>query len=226
MICVYALTGRRAGRIAARGLAREPLRAITTGAVTAIVGELRRAPAPSESTLRRYDAVIRGLAGRLPAVLPARFGTCVADPEELRLILRSRQQALRQALARVRGRAQMTVRVVSPAISAGPAEAGRHAPDGISRASGSAYLKDRADIAARAREIPGFDPVRAAVRRWVRDERVEKRSGIASVYHLVPRGSAAAYRHALERAAKEAALEIVVSGPWPAYAFTEVFDRG
>jgi hypothetical protein len=54
----------------------------------------------------------------------------------------------------------------------------------------------------------------------VRDERVEKRAGIASVYHLIPRASAEAYRATLTRAAADARLGVLLTGPWPVYAFT------
>jgi hypothetical protein len=55
----------------------------------------------------------------------------------------------------------------------------------------------------------------------VRDERIEKRAGVLTVYHLVPRASAATYRRAIERAAADADAQIVISGPWPAYAFAD-----
>jgi hypothetical protein len=54
----------------------------------------------------------------------------------------------------------------------------------------------------------------------VRDERIERQARVASIYHLIPRSSADAYRVALDRAARKAGLRMRVSGPWPAYAFT------
>jgi hypothetical protein len=100
-------------------------------------------------------------------------------------------------------------------------------PDSVRRVPrsgpGGAYLRERAAAAARERDVPGFEPVRAAVRRWVRDERVEKREGVASVYHLVPRASADSYRTAAERAGADSGLRVVVTGPFPPYAFADVF---
>jgi hypothetical protein len=230
MVCVYALTG-RAATVRATGLRGERLYGVTIGAVTAIAGNVRAAPAPAPAALRRYDAVIRELASRHAALLPVRFGTCFADPYEISYILRARQPALRAALASVRGRVQMNVRVV---IGPAPAEAGDYVRRGAERADavsgssptagshpGTAYLQARAEAAARARHVPRFDPVRIAVRRWVRDERVEKRAGVASVYHLVPRASAAAYAAAARRALIDADLKAVVTGPWAPYAFAD-----
>jgi hypothetical protein len=85
--------------------------------------------------------------------------------------------------------------------------------------TGRDYLRNRARSAAAARALPGFEPVSHAVARWVRDERVEHRGGVSSVYHLVPRSSAAAYRHAAQSAAASSSLTAIVSGPWPPYAF-------
>jgi hypothetical protein len=234
MICVYALvpSGTRQGRL--RGLRGERLRRIGHGPVTAIAGELPGTPRPSTGNLRRYDAVVRGLAARLPAVLPVRFATCVATTDELLAILDSRRREFQRALAHVRGRVQMTVRVVGADEAGRASEAGSARRDSVDppgpparRASpaprapsGAAYLRARADAIAREERISGFDPVREAVRRWVRDERVEKRAGIASVYHLIPRASAEAYRATLTRAAADARLGVLLTGPWPVYAFT------
>jgi hypothetical protein len=192
------------------GIAGERVMAVRAGRLTAVVGQVRRIPRPTPDRLRSYDAVVRALSRTAPAVLPARYGTQVREVEELSAILMSRQASLRRQLARVRNRVQMTVRVVD-------ADAPRGEPEEAPRASGTAYLRGR----AAARRVPAFDPLRVAVRRWVRDERVERRGPVATVYQLIPRGSVGAYRRALDRAAAAAGARIVVSGPWPPYAFAD-----
>lgn len=211
-LCVYALTARGAapGR-GMTGIAGERLHAVASGRLAAIVGEHRRAPKPSAAALRRYDEVLQSLWRTRPALLPVRFATCFASVEELTLVLGARQDALRRALRAVRGRAQMTVRVLQPA-----AASRQLAPPPT---TGAGFLHAR----ARERAVEGFDPVRGAVRRWVRDERVEKRERVASVYHLVPRGSVDAYRRAVARAAGRAGLRLRVTGPFPPYAFSSPF---
>lgn len=227
--CVYALTPRRPTLPPVRGVAGERLRPVTSGGVTAIVGQLRRRRAPSREALVQYEHVIRRLSTRLPSVLPARFGTCFDDLDELHSVLQSRQRMLRRSLAHVRNRAQMTMRIVGAGEARGAGKvreagrAGEASKDvGGGGERGRIYLRQRAAAAAREREIPGFDPVRAAVKRWIRDERVERRPTITSVYHLVPRGSAEAYRLAAMRAASAAGLQVVVTGPWPPYAFADL----
>ena len=74
-------------------------------------------------------------------------------------------------------------------------------------------------------QIPGAEPLRSAVKKWVRAERVERldRGRMAgSIYHLVPRRAVPNYRTALERAARTGDLTIVISGPWPPYAFAQL----
>jgi Gas vesicle synthesis protein GvpL/GvpF len=74
---------------------------------------------------------------------------------------------------------------------------------------------------ANARAIPGFEPIRGAVRRFVKDERVERRAGIVTVNHLIPRQSVPRYAAAIERAAVEQRLRLMVSGPLAPYAFAD-----
>jgi hypothetical protein len=222
ILCVYALTavGRDAQRPApkVRGLAGERLRWIRAGRVAAIAGECARRPKPSLARARRYDRVVRAIATDVTAILPARFGTCFSSVEDLERTLRAREGALRRALAAVRGRVQMIVRV--PDSSAD----GANPPRSSARAgsSGAEYLRARAADIARARHVAGFDPMRAAARRWIKDEAVEKRGRVASVYHLIPSASAAAYEEAIRRAAGEAGVRVVVTGPMPAYAFADL----
>lgn len=237
--CVYALTSAAMPPISSiTGIGRERLRTVRAGSITVIVGALRRAPGPDEATLRRFDRVVRQLFVAVPALLPVRFGTCFDTLDELTTVLRLRQASLRRAVRMVRGRAQMTVRVIAPHPEAGsrPAsprrqrtsrETGPAGPNGeggrelaASRpvTGGADYLRRRA---AQERHVPGFEPVRARVRRWVRDERVEHRAGVATIYHLVPRTAATSYRAAVTRAAAAAGLQCVVSGPWPPYAFAD-----
>jgi hypothetical protein len=84
-------------------------------------------------------------------------------------------------------------------------------------------MNERAEAAARERDVPGFDAVRQAVAAFIREERVEKHAALTTVYHLVPRSSAGAYRARIIGAATAAGLQIVVSGPWPPYAFARVW---
>lgn len=223
---VYGLVAPAPARVAVTGVAGERLRVVTVGSVSAIVGDLRRAPRATEANLRKYNRVMQALARGNPALLPVRFATEFRDLDELTLVLGSRQSAFRRLLRHVRNRAQITIRIAVAGSADRQSSVGRllpglpRDPDHTRTTTGASYLKGLAAQAARAREVPGFDPVRAAVRRWVKDERVERQSTVASVYHLIPRTSVDAYRAALDRATQKTDLRMRVSGPFPPYAFT------
>ena len=218
-VAVYALIGKAGSRVAGRGVSGERLRVVRVGAVAAIVGDVARIPAPTEAKLRAYTTLLAALAMTRQSVLPVRFGTVMQDDEELETILRLRQKTLTSQLARVRGRMQMTVRIVTEGEGGrGKGARGRGQGAGKRVSSGSEYL------ALRAREhsasaLPGFAPLNRAVARWVRDERVERRGTVATVYHLIPRAAAGRYAAAIEAAAAAEGVRLLVSGPWPPHAF-------
>jgi len=216
-LLVYAVCPRQRAGVAGAGIAGEPLALVHAAGLAAVTGELARPPKASVAALRRYDAVLRELAQELPALLPARFGTCMESAEELALVLRARDAALRAALREVRGRVQMNLRGVEP--ERGPEPPAATEQGGMGGGAGAAYLRSLALAAARERETPGLAPVRAAVTRWVRSERVERSGNIASVYHLIPRASVDAYVRAAQRAAQAEGVRVLLTGPFPAYAF-------
>src|SRR5262249_20374201 len=120
-------------------------------------------------------------------------------------------------LRQVLGRVQMTLRSVSPEHARAPTRA---TPD---LGSGRAYLQSRAAEARRSGDVPAVAPVLAAGRRRARGggraERVGRSGRVASVYHLIPRSCVDAYVSAAQRAAQGAEVRMVLTGPFPAYAF-------
>lgn len=164
---------------------------------------------PTAGALVEQHEILARLARRSQALLPARFGSLV-DEAVLRGLAARSQRALREALARTRGRRQMTIRVFgSP---------DRTIAGGDGGPTGTDYLRARRE---QLRRMPAeVRTIRMALRSLVDAERVERgRDGMrVAVYHLVGHERIAAYR------SKAAALSlephrIVVSGPWPAFAF-------
>jgi hypothetical protein len=227
---MYALVAGAGRPRRAAGIGGEPIRIVRMAGVDAAVGVLRRVPKPTVAAMRRYDEVQRELMRGYVSVLPARFGTCAASLDHLAVSIRDRRDAIRRNLRLVRGRTQMTVRVFSGSESSlnHPRTTSETVQSrftvgseyGDREAKGTEYLQRRmAEI-----QIPGAGPLRRAVSRWVRAELTERhRAGrlAGTLYHLVPRTSVPAYRQAAERAARDAGLTIVVTGPWPPYAFAE-----
>ena len=187
-------------------MAGERLRAIAFDGVMAIVGDVPRRPAASTRNLRQYAAVVESIAARMPAVLPARFGTTFDDVAELTLALQSRGATMRQRLRAVRGRTQMTIRLVSESESGDASRASRSHAAGRARVrlehratQGTQYLRQRLAVLRTAREVPELAPIRPAIRRFVKDERVERRGDVASVHHLIPRAMCRECQYSLRR---------------------------
>jgi hypothetical protein len=226
-VCVYAVVSGASGPLRGDGASGERLRRVRVSGLDLVIGHVPRMPRPTVATLKRYDAAVRRLMETHGSVLPARYGTYATTLEELAATTRDRRETLRRSLRLVRHRVQMTVRVFGSGST--PSRL-RTEPESVqSRFRVDSEYGDRATqgrqfLQRRAAElqIPGAEPLRAAVKKWVRAERTERhdRGRLAgSMYHLVPRGAAAAYRGALQRAAIAAGVTIVVSGPWPPYAF-------
>jgi hypothetical protein len=227
ILCVYALVGSLRSVQKMTGIAGERLRGIPFDGAVAIVGEMRRRPAASTTNLRQYAAIVESIAARVPAILPVRFGTTFDEVAELTLALRSRGAATRQRLRAVHRRAQMTIRLVGsdPDDGRSRGQTPMTSRAGVrprNRATqGTQYLHERLAVLRTAREVPELAPIRPAIRRFVKDERVERRNGVATVHHLIPRAMAERYRAAVERAAEESGVRLTVSGPFAPYAFAD-----
>ena len=194
---VYALVGEPpAGGI--RGALGEPVRAVRTGRLFALAGEVDEPPGLTAEAVRAHDAAVRRLAEACPALLPVRFGSIAPDG----LDFSGREAELLEALELVRGREQMTLRVHGEARP-------------VERGSGTAYLESL----RRARSVPELDPLRNALSTLVRAERTEPHEGtlLASVYHLIDRGSAPAYLRIVDAVA--IGVRVAATGPWPAWSF-------
>jgi hypothetical protein len=207
-IYVYALLEERTSAPRVSG---HRVEVIDIGGVAVAAERLAEAPALSEAALRDQHRVVVRLAGAAPSILPVRFGSFV-ERAELERVLRSRAAMLREAFHEVRGKTQMTVRVFGPV---------EPAPTRPEPRSGTEYLRARA-----ASNTPRLSPIARAVSEAVRPlvsaERVDAgRGGVQiTLNHLIARGRARRYRSSVDVAVgAEAASSVVVSGPWPPFAF-------
>ena len=214
-VYLYALLGAIPATSPGVGVGDEPLRIVELGGLFALVGDVPAAPAPDPTTLSAQDAVLRRLVTGVDAILPARFGTLVADDATLVESLMARRSELTRALAQVSGCEQMTLRVwgeqAAPQADAGATGAG----------PGARYLAAR----RRARQVPEVDTLRSRLGPLVKAERVERHDRpplLATVQHLVPRGESARYLAEVEAAGPRLApWRVTVTGPWLPYAFGE-----
>jgi hypothetical protein len=218
---VYAVVSGASGPVRGTGAWGEALRRVRVSGLDLVIGEVARVPRPTTAALTRYDRVVRTLIETHASVLPARFGTTAPTVDAVAAAVVDRRDALRRSLRLVRHRVQMTVRVfasgggVRPRVGPG---VGPHLRPRVGVHSGRQFLQRRAEEL----QVPGTAPLRAAVKRWVRGEQTERYQRgtlLGTMYHLVPRTAASPYRAAIQRAAAAANLTVVVSGPWPPYAF-------
>lgn len=187
---------------------RASLRVIFVGPVAAIAGPPRHAQTV-EDALREQHTIVLALAERFDPLLPARFGSRMTRAR-LEAAIRASAEVVTTALTHVRGRRQMTVRLIGP-----------EAPERAQKppVTGTSYLAARRAAHAVPAEAA---PLRQAVASLVVDERVQPgRGGIRStLFHLVSREDVERYEQAVEAsAARLAPWRAVVTGPWPPFAF-------
>jgi hypothetical protein len=214
-VYLYALLGTAPGDTLGVGGCDESLRLVDLGGSWALVGDVAAAPTPSPATLTAQDAVLRRLAPGVEAILPARFGTLVADDAALVEALVPRRGELTEALARVAGCEQMTLRVWGE--YGAPTDEVKDTVPG----PGTRYLTAR----RRARQVPEVEALRQRLGALVRGERAERHDRpplLATVQHLVARGQSARYLAEVEAAAPTLRpWRVSVTGPWLPYAFGE-----
>jgi hypothetical protein len=147
-------------------------------------------------------------------VLPARFGTCVRDEAELRAILRTRGADLERGLRRVRGRVELGVRALWPR--------GEEPPPAGGRDFMLAKVRRRAEARALACDL------HEALAGLAVDERssvLPRPDTPVSAAYLVDRSRVRAFeRRAAALRAERDDAELVLSGPWPPYSFSEDRD--
>jgi Gas vesicle synthesis protein GvpL/GvpF len=208
---VFALAGEACDPFEYTGHAIE---SIDLQGVYALVERSDRPPVVSEQALRDQHQVIAHLHARSDALLPARFGACL-DARELESIVEQRRKVIVEALRLVRGRSQMTIRLLVAELT-GPVRA---AAGGKETATGTEYLESRrASMSALPAELSAASE---AVRGITVGERFEsgRARAAAMLYHLVDRGQIAAYRDQLAGVGSDDG-RLTVTGPWAPFAFT------
>jgi hypothetical protein len=208
------------------GLGGEPLVPIACGDVVAVASMDARPfrSAPSEEALWQHESVLEALLER-GSVLPVRFGVRFPDHDALRAEVQPRSAALAAALAHVRGRVELSVRLLAregeprpPTVTEVDADAG----------PGVRYLRGR--LEERRDASRKLDAVRSKLSPCAVAERSQllPRPGtLAASAFLVERTAVDDFRQ--EVRALEGEIEdvlLVCTGPWPPYNFVDPRLRG
>ena len=201
-----------------RGLGGATLRALDHGGLGAVYSRHRSLrPRPVPQLVLEHERVVEAIMARGP-VLPLRFGTEFEREEQLATALEERRDELLHSLDRVRGKAELGLRII-------PKQ-----PSGHSRAvdtSGRDYLLAR--VRARRRSEQAIREVHtelAALSRASRVRQLPTPPAILVAAYLVDSDRVAEFRsHANQLAGRQSEMRVVVTGPWPPYTFATKEQR-
>lgn len=186
-----------------------------------------------ERTARAHHEVIETVARQHP-VVPMRLATVYSSDEATAGMLRERAADLRQALTRLAGRSEWGVKAYVARPDDG-AEGQQPETDDPASGPGAAYLRRRrAQLAARrdARQeaLASVQAVHEELDRLSASARIyppqspeiagHSGSMVLNAAYLVPDDRAEEFGAAVTGlAAKHGALQLTLTGPWPAYSF-------
>jgi hypothetical protein len=230
LLYIYALSDVAIEMDSLTGVASEPLILVPAAYAIAVCGWMEQLPPLDRDSLVAQDRLVRALHARADALLPMRFGTSAADVNTAQRAVDAFGAKLRERFDLVRGREQMTLRVLGATGATGAVGAtGAAEPASPKLANlsteakaGARYLAERSAKAVPSRLAPLIDALRP-LQRAMHIEPGRDADVIGTVYHLIDRGTATVYCRAVEHAATRLpSLSVRISGPSPPYAFATV----
>lgn len=213
-LLVYVIVEADDSAVLGTGLQRRPLRAVTEGPVAAVVSEEAAGrPDSTIGALLEFEQTVERLMHGRP-VLPAQFGSVLPDEGALRALLQTRRDDLVVRLDQVRGAVQFELR-------ARWREVQTFMPDARSN-PGSAYLQVGLELQGRARDLAtALDPLAGLARASRRALLPRPDIPVLDAY-LVDRTRQEEFVALVEQLnARLEQAELVVSGPWPPYSFSD-----
>jgi Gas vesicle synthesis protein GvpL/GvpF len=196
------------------GLEGEPLRGVAEGPLLAILSNHEGSgPAPQLDTLSAYERIVRELMDG-GAILPARFGTVVADDAAVRALLRGRRRDLLARVQRVRG-------AVEIALRASWRDGLGFKPD-ARPPSGTSYMRERLELRQRACRVATQLGALGALSRSTRRALIPRPDLPVLDAYLVDRERVQEFVAMVEQLDHRMdEVELVCTGPWPPYSFAE-----
>lgn len=225
---LYAITDQPEAPVPAEpGLEGTSVFTLTYRDIAAVVSSLTTAEvSPTEDNLWRHEVVVEALMADR-AVLPVRFGTLLADEAAVQNVLAEHYADFVAGLDRVRGRVELSLRVLweedTPSPQPSPARGG-----GGERGDGRAYLMARLEEGcqrrawrqrAEALADEFHAPLAQLAAESTRQVLITPRLLLTAAY-LVERDRVTAFRREVEAlSADYPTLRFLCTGPWPAYNF-------
>ena len=195
-----------------------------SGEFSVVVSEYDRTTAILDDKAVLEHARVVSVCFRNGTVLPFRFGTIFDSDEALRQAVRANRRAFGQSVARLRGKAEMHLKLMVRDGSLRKALMDVQLPDTV----GGEYLMKLREKAARDRERQTkaralsvqvhkmFNPLEEEVS----CKKVNTEGMLIDIAHLIESKSIEKYQNRYSSAAKQLKnCELTVSGPWPPYHF-------
>jgi len=195
-----------------------------SGEFSVIVSEYERNGSALDEKAVLEHARVVSVCFRTSTVLPFRFGTIFDSDEALRQAVRVNRRAFGQSVARLRGKAEMHLKLVVRDGSLRDAMIDVELPDTV----GGEYLSKLREKASKERERQTkaralsvqvhklFNPLEEEVS----CKKVDSEGMLIDIAHLIDSKSVEKYQNRYNSAAKQLKnCELVISGPWPPYHF-------
>ena len=205
------------------GVDGSPVMNYPSGDFAVVVSEYNRTGELDKSAVLAHARVV-STCFRTMTVLPFRFGTVFESDEALRQAVRSNRKVFFQSVQRLKGKAEMHVKLIVQEGSLKEALMDIELPATV----GSEYLMKLREKAARERERQTkaralsvqihrlFNPLEEEVT----CKRTETNLMCIDIAHLIEHKSVLKYQNRYSTAAKQLKnCEIAISGPWPPYHF-------
>ena len=207
-----------------QGVNASPIFGYPSGDFAVIVSEYdRNAGQLDEKSVIEHARVV-SLCFRQGTVLPFRFGTVFDTDDALRQAVRANRKAFGQSVQRLRGKAEMHIKLVVRDGSLRDAMTDTLLPDTVGRE----YLAQLRVKASRDRERQTkaralsvqvhklFNPLEEEIS----CKKVDAEGMLIDIAHLIDSKSVEKYQNRYTTAAKQLKnCEVNISGPWPPYHF-------
>jgi hypothetical protein len=195
-----------------------------SGDFSVVVSEYERNQDKLEEKHVLEHARVVSVCFRTGTVLPFRFGTIFDTEDALRQAVRANRRAFGQSVAKLRGKAEMHLKVLVRSGTLREAMAEVVLPDTV----GGEYLVKLREKASKDRERQTkaralsvqvhklFNPLEEEIS----CKRVSSDGMLIDIAHLIDSKSVEKYQNRYSSAAKQLKnCELLISGPWPPYHF-------
>ena len=207
-----------------QGVNGAPVMSYPSGEFAVIVSEYERASSKLDEKSVLEHARVVSQSFRTATVLPFRFGTIFDTEDAIRQAVRANRRTFCESVARLRGKAEMRIKLVVRDGSLREAMEEIVLPDTVGRE----YLAKLREKASRDRERQTkaralsvqvhklFNPLEEEIS----CKKVYADGMLLDIAHLIDTKSIEKYQNRYNTAAKQLKnCELVVTGPWPPYHF-------